>query len=80
MDSQEEWYGYWAINLMEDAPDTNAIWELNQTMIYTDLQAKALAGAAIEKAEETAKAGDKEPISEAEKERLWKAVMESCSG
>jgi len=78
MNSQEEWYGYWGV-AMNNTDDTNAIWELNQTMIYTEQQAKALADAAV--AAEAQKAIEaKEPLSEEEKDRLWKAILESCSG
>jgi len=91
--SQEEWVRRWkeAFSQMNDTDDKNAIWELNsstpkgsaglsQTMIYTDQQAKALADAAVEKAAAEALNTCHKELDEAEKERLWKAVLESCSG
>lgn len=53
---------------------------LCQTMIYTQPEAEGLADQAVEKAEETAKVEEREPLSEEEKDRLWKAILESCSG
>lgn len=51
-----------------------------RTMIYTGEEAKGLADQAVEKADEAAKVEEREPLSEEEKDRLWKAILESCSG
>jgi len=83
MNSQEEWYGYWASRWDEAFLEISGmvdINEINQTMIYTDQQAKALADAAVEKAAAEALNTCHKELDEAEKERLWKAVLESCSG
>lgn len=69
MSSQEEWVQHllgWPVDL--------------RTMIYTGEEAKGLADQAVETAEASAKAEEKEPLSEDEKARLWRAVLESCSG
>jgi len=69
MNSQEEWCRRW-----EEA------YLSGMTMIYTGEEAKGLADQAVEKAEEVAKVEEREPLSEEEKDRLWKAILESCSG
>jgi len=53
---------------------------INQTMIYTEQQAKALADAAVAAEAKKIEVEEKEPLSEEEKDRLWKAILESCSG
>lgn len=53
---------------------------LSQTMIYTGEEAKALADKAVEEAVKEGFDKANEELSEAEKDRLWKAVLESCSG
>jgi len=85
MNSQEDWSRQWDEAFLDISGMSGIGHEwinipINSTMIYTDQQAKALADAAVGKAEETAKVEEKEPLSEEEKDRLWKAVLESCSG
>lgn len=76
MNSQEEWARRWRETFMRGVSQAIDL----RTMIYTGDQAESLATQAVEKAEETAKAEEKEPLSEEEKARLWRAVLESCSG
>lgn len=46
---------------------------ISETMIYTDFEGKSLASRAVEKAEDKAiETG--QPLSEEEKERLWKLI------
>lgn len=76
MNSQEEWARRWRETFMRGMSQAIDL----RTMIYTGDQAESLATKAVEKAEETAKVEEKEPLSEEEKARLWRAVLESCSG
>ena len=83
MNSQEEWYGYWASRWNEAFLDISGMVDgsgINQTMIYTEQQAKALADAAVAAEAKKIEVEEKEPLSEEEKDRLWKAILESCSG
>lgn len=85
MSSQEELLEQLAVEavLIWEQPQLNN--GLNQTMIYTQAEAEGLADETVKKAcleaTEAIKADvSKEPLSEEEKARLWRAVMESCSG
>jgi hypothetical protein len=54
--------------------------EMDMTMIYTEAQSKALAEQAVQRVmDENLKTG-KEPLTEAEKDRLWHLVKSACEG
>lgn len=87
MNSQEEWARRWK-EVYSWMPFDSEIYVSYpefldvdlRTMIYAQPEAEGLADQAVETAEASAKAEEKEPLSEDEKARLWRAVLESCSG
>lgn len=76
MNSQEEWARIWKETFQHGMSQAIDL----RTMIYTQQEAEQLAAEAINKAVEAEKTAEKEPLSEDEKARLWRAVLESCSG
>lgn len=54
-----------------------AVGDLSMTMIYTQVQAEALAAKAVAEAEVAAQQVYQE-LSEEEKERIWNLVVQTC--